>query len=152
MISDRRIRAAVYVAPIALCFSLLCCSSISQASNPRRSPIVELVERVRPAVVNIHSERNVKNGSTSDVFNQSPSSNRVNGMGTGVIVDPRGYIVTNNHVVEDVSLLRVRLNDGNSFSATVVARDHESDLAMLKIDAGRSLPTVPLGTARRNGR
>jgi serine protease Do len=119
-----------------------------EASNPRRSPIVEVVERVRPAVVNIHSERTVRGSSPSDVFTQQPPGNRVNGMGTGVIVDPRGYIVTNSHVVEDVSTLRVRLNDGASHSATVVARDHETDLALLKIDAPRPLPTVPLGTAR----
>jgi serine protease Do len=68
-------------------------------------------------------------------------------MGTGVIVDPRGYILTNQHVVEDVNSIRVRLTDGTNHIATLLARDTESDLALLKIDAGRMLPTVPLGTA-----
>jgi serine protease Do len=68
-------------------------------------------------------------------------------MGTGIVIDPRGYIVTNHHVVEDVNLIRVRLADGTSAGARVLARDAESDLALLKIDVGRPLPVMPLGTA-----
>ena len=68
-------------------------------------------------------------------------------MGTGIIIDPRGYIITNHHVVEDVNVIRVRLADGTVASARVLARDPESDLALLKIDAGRPLPVMPLGTA-----
>ena len=68
-------------------------------------------------------------------------------MGTGIIIDPRGYIITNQHVVEDVNSLRVRLADGTSLAARVVARDRDADLALLKVDAGASLPVVPLGTA-----
>src|SRR5262249_55403109 len=75
------------------------------------------------------------------------TQNRVNGMGTGILIDPRGYIVTNQHVVDEVNLLRVRLADGTTASAKVLARDPESDLALLKIDVGRPLPTIPLGTA-----
>src|SRR5207245_10001 len=63
-------------------------------------------------------------------------------------IDSRGYIVTNHHVVEDVNVIRVRLSDGNTYTAMVQSRDHEADLALLKIDAGRPLPTMPLGTAR----
>jgi serine protease Do len=68
-------------------------------------------------------------------------------MGTGILIDPRGYIITNQHVVDEVALLRVRLSDGTSASAKVLARDAESDLALLKIDVGHPLPTIPLGTA-----
>src|SRR5439155_27226771 len=74
--------------------------------------------------------------------------NRVNGMGTGIIIDPRGYIVTNHHVVEDVNVLRIRLADGTAASARVVARDLDYDLALLKIDVYRALPTIPLGTSQ----
>jgi serine protease Do len=109
---------------------------------------VEAIERVRPAVVNIHSERTVRSGSAVDGFTQAPSPNRVNGMGTGILIDSRGYIVTNQHVIEDVNVIRVRLNDGSSYAGQIVARDPESDLALLKIDAGRPLPIAPLGTAR----
>jgi serine protease Do len=136
--------------PFAFClltFAFCLPPSPLQASNPRRTPVVEVVERVRSTVVNIHSERTLRNSATADVFAPPAPGNRVNGMGTGVIVDPRGYIITNQHVVEDVNAIRVRLSDGTSYAATLLARDTESDLALLKIDAGRMLPTVPLGTA-----
>jgi serine protease Do len=110
--------------------------------------VVEVVRRVKDAVVNIHSERTVRSPASEDLFSLSPSQHRVNGMGTGIVIDPRGYIVTNHHVVEDVSLLRVRLGDGTTLSARVVARDTESDLALLKINPPRPLPVMPLGTAK----
>lgn len=114
----------------------------------RQTPVVEVVKRVRSCVVNIHSERSVQGAAAAEDFTtQVPAQNRVNGMGTGILIDPRGYIVTNHHVVEDVNVIRVRLADGTSHTARVFARDMENDLAMLKIDAGRPLPTMPLGTA-----
>jgi serine protease Do len=113
----------------------------------RRSQVVEIVERVRAAVVNIHSERTVTTGPTEDLFPNGTALNRVNGMGTGIILDPRGYIVTNQHVVEDVSSIRVRLSDGSTFTAKVLARDNEADLALIKIDVARPLPVMPLGTS-----
>jgi serine protease Do len=112
----------------------------------RRTAVVRAVERARGAVVNIHSERSLPRGN-SEVFPLSPSQNRVSGMGTGILIDPRGYLVTNQHVVEDVSLIRVRLADGTTLPAQVVARSPENDLALLKVNAGRPLPTIPLGTA-----
>src|SRR5262249_14143498 len=78
-------------------------------ASSRRNPIVTAAERARGAVVNIHSERTVPNPAQGDAFALKPSQNRVNGMGTGILIDPRGYIVTNHHVVEDVSVIRVRL-------------------------------------------
>lgn len=114
------------------------------AGNPRRSPVVEVVERVRGSVVNIHSERHAP-PAADDVFHPGP--HRVNGMGTGIVIDPRGYIVTNHHVVEDVQVLRVRLADGQTYPAKIFARDPETDLALLKIEAKTPLTTMPLGTA-----
>ena len=116
--------------------------------NPRRTPVVEVVERARGAVVNIHSERTVAELSKSEeLLALAPSLNRVNGMGTGILIDPRGYIITNQHVVEDVSLIRVKLADGSDHTARIVVRDAENDLALLKIEAGRTLPVMPFGTA-----
>jgi serine protease Do len=117
------------------------------AAHPRRTPVVEAVERVRAAVVNIHSERTAQGFSSEDLLALAPSQNRVNGMGTGVLIDPRGYVLTNQHVVEDVNVIRVRLSDGTAAAARVLTRDPETDLALLKIDVGRPLPTIPLGTA-----
>ncbi len=116
--------------------------------NLRQTPIVEVVRRVRDAVVNIHSERTVRAAGGDELFPNSSSQSRVNGMGTGILIDARGYIVTNQHVVEDVALIRVRLADGTAANARVVARDSECDLALLKIDVDRALPTLPLGTTR----
>jgi serine protease Do len=116
--------------------------------NLRQTPVVEVVRRVRDAVVNIHSERTVRNSGIDEMFSNAGSQSRVNGMGTGILIDPRGYIVTNQHVVEDVALIRVRLADGATANARVLARDHECDLALLKIDVDRTLPTIPLGTTR----
>jgi len=116
------------------------------ANNSRRSPVVDVVEKVRGAVVNIHSERTVS-GPNDDLFHLNAPPSRVNGMGTGIIIDPRGYIVTNHHVIEDVHVIRARLSDGTTYSARILARDPETDLALLKIDAAKPLPTIPLGTA-----
>ncbi len=117
--------------------------------NARRTPIVGVVERVKGAVVNIHSERTVQAAPPAmDPNSVAPTQGRINGMGTGIIIDPRGYIVTNHHVVEDVNIIRVRLSDGTSQNALVLARSHEADLALLKIDVKRPLPVMPLGTAQ----
>jgi serine protease Do len=116
--------------------------------SPRQTPVVDVVRRVRAAVVNIHSERTVRAPATDELFSLSPSQSRVNGMGTGIVIDPRGYLITNQHVVEDVSLLRVRLADGTTLSAQVLARDAETDLALLKINPPKPLPVMPLGTTK----
>jgi S1-C subfamily serine protease len=113
-------------------------------TGARRTQVVGAIERVKAAVVNIHSERTLPG---NDVYALNASQNRVNGMGTGIIIDPRGYIVTNQHVVDDVNLLRIRLADGTAMNAVVVARHPEMDLALLKIDAAQPLPTMPIGTA-----
>lgn len=114
----------------------------------RQTPIVEAVKRVRNAVVNIHSKRTVRPAGAILVFPGNSSKDQVNGMGTGILIDPRGYIVTNQHVIEDVAIIRVRLADGTASNARVMARDSECDLALLKIDVDHPLPTLPLGTTR----
>jgi serine protease Do len=114
----------------------------------RKTRVVELVERVRGAVVNIHSERLVQADGQQEMFAVAPAQNRINGMGTGIVIDPRGYIVTNHHVVEGVDFIRVKLADGTSCNAQVVARSYEQDLALLKIDVSQKLPVMPVGTAQ----
>jgi serine protease Do len=119
-----------------------------RAWNLRQTPVVDVVRRVKEAVVNIHSERTVRADTVDELFAHAASQHRVNGMGTGIVLDPRGYIVTNQHVVDDVSLLRVRLADGTTLPARIIARDPENDLALIKINPPRPLPVMPLGTAR----
>jgi serine protease Do len=111
-------------------------------TSTRRDALVDVVERVKSAVVNIHSERTVASDSP---FKNEPQ--RMNGMGTGIVIDPRGYLITNHHVIDDVQSLRVRLIDGTSLNARVLATDKQSDLALVKIDPPSQLPLAPLGTA-----
>jgi serine protease Do len=68
-------------------------------------------------------------------------------LGSGFIIDPAGYIVTNNHVVDGAHEVSVTLTDGNKYKAKVVGRDTKTDLALLKIDTGRTLPYVAFGNS-----
>lgn len=72
---------------------------------------------------------------------------RVNGMGTGVILDSRGYVVTNFHVVDGVREIQVTLDGGQHYTARLLARDTETDLAVIKIDAPDPLSVITLGTS-----
>ena len=145
-----RPRSLFAAAPLLVAITLL--APITRAEerpgSPRRSAAVEVVEKVKASVVNIHSERTVSDSRDPDRRSDiSASQHRVNGMGTGIIIDPRGYLITNHHVVDDVHSLRVRLHDGTTLPARVVARDPEQDLAVVKIDPPKPLPVIPLGTS-----
>ncbi|HEY1191291.1 MAG TPA: trypsin-like peptidase domain-containing protein [Gemmata sp.] len=124
-------------------------SAGERAANPprRRDHVVDVYDRLKASVVNIHSERTV-NAPADDPFARQPvQPQRVNGMGTGIVLDPRGYILTNFHVVDDVSSLRVRLHDGTGYSARIIATDKEADLALIKVEPARPLPVIGLGTS-----
>ncbi|MFM8273366.1 MAG: trypsin-like peptidase domain-containing protein [Gemmata sp.] len=112
----------------------------------RRDQVVDVYDRLKPSVVNIHSERTVA-APGDDPFKPAGQPQRVNGMGTGIVLDARGYILTNYHVVDDVSSLRVRLHDGGGHTARVVSTDREADLALIKIDPAKPLPVIGLGTS-----
>ncbi|MBM3983908.1 MAG: PDZ domain-containing protein, partial [Planctomycetes bacterium] len=108
--------------------------------------VVDVYDRTKPAVVNIHSERTV--AGQEDPFTRQPvQPQRVNGMGTGIVLDGRGYILTNFHVVDDVTSLRVRLHDGTGYSARVVTTDKEADLALIKVEPNKALPVIGFGTS-----
>jgi serine protease Do len=113
----------------------------------RRDEVVDVYDRVKPSVVNIHSERTVAPPS-DEPFNRTASQpQRVNGMGTGIVLDGRGYVLTNFHVVDDVSSLRVRLHDGSGYTARVLATDKDADLALIKIEPLKPLPVIAFGTS-----
>ena len=92
-----------------------------------------------PSVVNIHSEKT--NYDSSSVFSTG-KSRKVNGMGTGIVIDARGYIVTNHHVVNGVDSLRVTLDDGSIYTARVVSFDRKHDLAIIKIKSTKPLKVM----------
>jgi serine protease Do len=116
------------------------------ADDPRETPIVRAIRRAAPSVINIHTEKTAVE--RDSVFNANPAKARkVNGMGTGVVLDERGYIVTNFHVVAEVDVIRAVLQDGSDYQATVVRYDREHDLAVIKIDANKPLQVMPHGTS-----
>lgn len=98
--------------------------------------VIEIVEKVSPSVVNV---------STVHLLDVFPFySVPIKGVGSGIIIDPNGYIVTNNHVIEGAEAVEVSLNDGRVFKGRVVGRDASSDLAIVKIDA-KNLKAAELG-------
>ncbi len=82
-------------------------------------------------------------------FRGQPPRGPARSSGSGVIVDPRGYILTNNHVIENAAEIHVRLSDQRKFPARLVGRDPKTDLAVLKIEAEGPLPVAELGDSDR---
>jgi len=113
------------------------------SAEGRLTPIVRAVRDVSPAVVNIQGQKSV-----DEAGEASPGGSRqVNGMGTGVVIDPRGYILTNHHVVDGVRQIKVTLSGGQTYLAQLVAHDQETDLAVIRIRTPRSLRLIRLGTS-----
>ncbi len=126
----------------AVCLST--CPGFAWAvSHERLTPIVRAVRDCGPAVVNIQGQKSV----TSTTSGGGSSSREVNGMGTGVVIDPRGYILTNHHVVDGVRRINVTLENGRTYVARIIARDKSTDLAVIRIRTPSPLPVVPLGSS-----
>ena len=131
----------------------------SEASKLRQSPVVKAVETASPAVVNINTEQttNIQNpfkgfGEGSifedffrDFLPQFPNNRTSTSLGSGVIIDKKGLILTNQHVIQGATKIRVSLADGREFSARLIGADPPSDLAVLRIEAEESLPEIPMG-------
>jgi serine protease Do len=110
----------------------------------RNSPVVKAIRSVEAGVVNIQGNKTI---STSAPGSNGSGKQEVNGMGTGVIIDPRGYIITNLHVVQDVSRIEVTLEDGTITEARMLNYDPDTDLALIRIHVDRKLPVIPMGTS-----
>ena len=117
--------------------------------DSRYSAIVQAVEKAGPAVVNIsavHVER-IDPFGYYELFSTPlgvPRRREYSGLGSGLIFNKNGYILTNQHVIQDADLIKVIMSDGREFEAGLVGEDLLSDLAVLKIDAS-GLPQVELG-------
>ena len=99
-------------------------------------------------MVNIRGEKTVAAPVTAvGQSTATEGSRRVNGMGTGVIIDARGYIMTNYHVVDGVHEIAATTADGQRYVARLVARDAETDLAIIKIESHDVLPVIPIATS-----
>ncbi|MDR3639392.1 MAG: trypsin-like peptidase domain-containing protein [Isosphaeraceae bacterium] len=115
------------------------------AGSSRRSAVVAAVQKAQPSVVSISSEKKAASTSRWPFSAEESQRPRISGMGTGVIIDERGYILTNHHVVDKVQGIEVHLVDGTSYTARVLQYDPQMDLAVVKVDAGRRLPAIVIG-------
>src|SRR5437899_4537135 len=138
-------------------------SCLAQA-DPASEPAVLAVAKVLPAVVNINTERVVRRtvrDPFEDVYAQFFGYNRIRprqirqtlqSLGSGFIIDPGGYIVTNQHVVERAADLKIHVttNDGKTYNAHYIAGDDKTDLAFIKIDAQNAFPFISLDNISPN--
>ena len=149
--------------------SLVVAVSISPAWG-RGAPdsFADLAEKLLPAVVNISTQQQQEQqqspfGGGNDFFFQFPPGSpfgdffdrfnrrfgdnmpQQHSLGSGFIIDARGYVVTNNHVIDQASEIEVILQDETRYQATLIGRDRKTDLALLKIEADKPLPHVKMG-------
>lgn len=139
-------------------------SSVSaQDAGSLSSGFAAIVKRAMPAVVNVASSRVTKTRASDnpffsdpmfrqffgDQFPNVPRERKERGLGSGVIINRDGYILTNNHVIDKASEITVSLSDHREFKGKVVGADPLSDIAVVKIDAGDSLPVLPFSDSSR---
>jgi serine protease Do len=157
--SRRRDRRCVLMRKLLIVMALSAMSAPGRASVDRRTPVVEAVERVTPCVVNIGTERMVKTmyadpvmrfrGDLMDEFLRdffgtppTPGYRYTHSLGSGVIIHRDGYILTNYHVIERATSVRVMLAVGTTYEAQFLYGDEVNDLALIKITAPDPLPAV----------
>ena len=163
-------RGAQYVRQAVLVsVALLLLSAPATAQDGRsalqtlQDAFVQVAQSVKPAVVNVSTTQRPRprEGRRAPqvppqfrdffgedfferFFGEPPQRERAS-LGSGVVVDKRGYILTNNHVIEQADEIEVRLSDKRKFTARVVGTDPKTDLAVIKIDAPEDLPVAKLG-------
>jgi len=143
----------------------------AKKTDPRMVPhsFSSLAEMVSPTVINIRTEKIIKGGGRvfrhfhrrpfgkddpledffEKFFGGDPHREfRQRSLGSGFIIGKDGYIVTNNHVVENADKIKVKLKNGKEFDAEIIGRDPKTDIALIKIASGLNLPEVPLGDSK----
>jgi len=128
--------------------------TVPQSRTEMQLSFAPLVKQVENSVVNVYAERVVERRSLFDgdpffeefFGQQMPNrSEKQSSLGSGVIVGTKGYVVTNNHVIEGASDIKVALADGREYESTVVLKDERVDLAVLKIKSDTEFAALPLG-------
>src|SRR5215813_1493206 len=132
---------------------------IAHAPEALSASFAEIAKRVEPAVVNIETmqiapevdskDEDQKDDQSSsnpllDMFRRQPRKPS-RGVGSGFIVDPKGYILTNQHVIDGATRITVGLLSGEKYRGKVIGVDEETDVAVIKVDPAHDLPTVKLG-------
>ncbi|MBN2467552.1 MAG: Do family serine endopeptidase [Deltaproteobacteria bacterium] len=148
-----------FVGALIIISSLLVSYS-GEASSLRRDPVVEAVQKASPAVVNISTEEMVRHRNSFSSPFSDPFFDRFfenffepryeekytqQSLGSGVIFEKSGYILTNWHVVQKASRIKIILIDETIYEAKLVGSSPDLDLAVLKIETGRDLPTLTIG-------
>lgn len=159
---------------LAILFLGIPCPALSDTANGPQAALIpesfsRLAENAGQAVVNIRTVKTVKGGGQEfrqfgpgpfdkndpfhEFFNRFFGQNqekalKQRSLGSGFIIDPRGYIVTNHHVIENADNIKVRLKSGDEFDARPIGRDPNTDLALIKIEAGITLPVLEAGDSR----
>src|SRR6185503_4565263 len=122
---------------------------IARAPEALSASFAEIARRVEPAVVNIETTQNQPEVSEKDEDKEDQSANNplldmfrrqrrpTRGVGSGFIVNPKGYILTNHHVIEDASRITVGLQSGEKYRGTVIGVDPETDVAVIKIETAK---------------
>ena len=131
--------------------------ALTPNQQSRRTPVVDAVQRTGPSVVSIFTEQKPQYNPFGFFGLQEDDESGRTSLGSGVIVDPRGLVVTNEHVVAGAARIRVLLADGRELPATLVGADQSFDLAVLQIESGgkdgkggkelKDLPSLRIGTA-----
>ncbi len=152
-----RLAAVMALAILALAILSLAWAGQAFARSAPES-FADLAEQVLPAVVNVSSTQKVPQDQQMQDLDEmfrdfldrrdgepEPGPRGGTSLGSGFIIDPAGYIVTNNHVIENADEIMVLTHDNEELKATIVGRDEKTDLALLKVDAGKPLPFVKWG-------
>lgn len=142
--NDRLRGGLIAFATLTCCCLAATMAAADDISPNRLTPLVRAVQKASPSVVNIQGQKTVAdlaNGSKHD------GTRQVNGMGTGVVIDPRGYILTNHHVVDGVKQINVTFADRRKYVAKIVAFDPRTDLAVIRVRTSHLLPVIEIGTS-----
>jgi serine protease Do len=127
-----------------LTFLLAGAAAAQSPQSARRTPLVTMVEKVSPAVVNISAQSTVREADPFfGVFGMG-AERQAQSLGSGFVIDRNGIVVTNAHVIEGASRITVTLLDGRELVADLLGSDRDADLAVLKVKAS-GLPAIPLG-------
>ena len=143
---------------LPLMVALLFWGGVAQAqARPAPESFADLVEKLLPVVVNIATTQQVEQRPGGEEFEEffrefferrggtPPQRRQQNSLGSGFIIDPAGYIVTNQHVIADADEITVRLADDTVLKAEVVGSDEKTDLALLKVESDKPLPSTNWG-------
>ena len=145
---DKRVRnLRRWLCALALAGSLLLMATPSEAQESSTSyttSYADVVARLIPSVVNITVHKILPSNNLNNGTNRAPDNGAIF-YGSGFIIDPSGYILTNRHVVIDSYSIIVTLSDGTRLIAHVVGHPPATDIALLKVDAGHPLPAVGFG-------